>query len=283
MRDSSGEPGHRPAADSACAVAAIVVAAGTGERLGAGRPKALVEVGGRPLLGWALDGLRAAGIDHIVVVAHPEYLDQVAAIAGSASVVPGGATRQESVSAGLAQLTDEPGIVLVHDAARCLTPPDTIELVIRTLQQGARVVIPAIPIVDTLRARTGGVVDRSHLVSVQTPQGFHRDVLEQAHHRGAPGATDDALLAEANGEHVTLVPGSDEAFKVTTPLDLVLAEALVRHRADGAARPAAADGRATGSDIGSVPGASTELGTGSHAAKAAEAADGPDAQAVVGS
>lgn len=213
-------------------VVALVVAAGLGMRLGQALPKALVEVAGRPLLAWALDGLRAAGVSETVVVGPPGHLEEVRRWAPGATVVQGGATRQASVSAGLAALGGRHRFVLVHDAARCFTPPAVIVAVAAALRSGRRVVIPAVPVVDTLRERAGGVLDRSALVAVQTPQGFHRDVLVAAHEGADPEATDDALLAERNGETVHLVPGAEESFKVTTPLHLLLAEALVRGRRD---------------------------------------------------
>lgn len=212
------------------ALGCVLVAAGRGERLGVGRAKALVEVAGRPLLAWALDGLSAAGVEQIVVVGPADDLDEVRRWAPTATVVAGGDTRQESVSSGLAALAADVEFVLVHDAARCLTPPQTIGAVAAALRAGARVVVPALPVIDTLRARAGGVVDRSGLVSVQTPQGFLRSVLERAHAGADPTATDDALLAERDGEHVTLVDGHPEALKVTTPLDLLVAAAVLEQR-----------------------------------------------------
>ena len=146
------------------------------------------------------------------------------------ALVPGGANRQQSVDAGLAALAPDVDRVLVHDAARCLTPPDVFARVLDALAGGATAVVPAVPVVDTLRARAGGVVDRSALVAVQTPQGFARDVLERAHRLGDPDATDDALLAERLGETVTIVDGDAEALKVTTPFDLLIADAVVRTR-----------------------------------------------------
>lgn len=212
---------------TAGSVGCIVVAAGRGERLGAGRAKALVELAGRPLLAWALDGVRAAGIAEVVVVGPEGDLDEVRQWAPDALVVAGGHTRQQSVSAGLAALSADLEWVLVHDAARCLTPPEAIVRVVDALAGGARVVVPALPVVDSLRATAGGAVDRGGLVAVQTPQGFVRSVLERAHTAADPNATDDAGLAESLGETVTLVEGADEALKVTTPLDLVFAGAIL--------------------------------------------------------
>lgn len=211
--------------------ACIIVAAGRGERLGARQAKALVPLEGRPLLAWALDGVRAAGVTRVVVVGPPDDLAEVGRWAPGCTVVAGGATRQQSVTAGLAALADDPvDYLLVHDAARCLTPPKVITAVLAALRQGHRVVIPAVPVVDTLRLRTGGVVDRSALVAVQTPQGFTREVLLAAHSEADPDATDDALLAERGGARVQLVPGHEESVKITTALDLLTAAAIVRSR-----------------------------------------------------
>lgn len=220
------------------AVGCVVVAAGSGQRLGAGRPKALAELAGRPLLAWCLDGVRAAGLGPVVVVGPPDALEETrhvldpAAGAGAPLLVPGGRTRQQSVDAGLAALPAGVDQVLVHDAARCLTPAAVFGRVIAALDRGATAVVPALPVVDTLRARAGGVVDRSALVAVQTPQGFTRDVLRRAHALGDPDATDDALLAERLGERVVIVDGAAEALKVTTPFDLLIADAVLRSRDD---------------------------------------------------
>lgn len=210
-------------------VGLVVVAAGRGERLGAGRPKALVEVAGRPLLAWALDGARAAGLTDVVVVAPPAALDGVRTLAPDAVVVAGGDSRQASVAAGLAALP--PGdLVLVHDAARALVPVAVFAAVVAALRSGADAVVPGVPVTDTLRHLDAGPVDRSRVVAVQTPQGFRRELLERAHAAGDPDATDDAGMVERLGVRVHVVPGSDEGFKVTRPSDVVLAEALLRSR-----------------------------------------------------
>lgn len=205
------------------------MAAGRGERLGARTPKAFVEVDGRPLLAWALDGVRAAGLHDVVVVAPPTHLEAALEISGAALVVPGGDTRQESVAAGLAALPGVP-LVLVHDAARAFVPPSVFAAVLAALEAGEQAVVPGVATSDTLRHLDDGPVDRSRVVAVQTPQGFTRDLLERAHSTGDPLATDDAGLVEALGVRVHVVPGSDEGFKVTRPLDVLLAQALLRAR-----------------------------------------------------
>jgi 2-C-methyl-D-erythritol 4-phosphate cytidylyltransferase len=222
------------AANDQLIVAAIVVAAGDGRRLGADVPKAFVPVGGRTLLEHATSRL----LDHprisaVVVAAPATSLDQVRALVPDAVAVAGGSTRQLSVAAGLAAVAPSVDVVLVHDAARAFVPDAVIDRVIAALDAGADAVVPALPVSDTIRAadpatgELGGLVDRSRLMAMQTPQGFRRDVLAKAH-ADAPGAdaTDDAALVEALGHRVVAVRGDERAFKVTVPLDLALAEAL---------------------------------------------------------
>jgi 2-C-methyl-D-erythritol 4-phosphate cytidylyltransferase len=156
-------------------------------------------------------------------------------------VVVGGSSRQESVERGLSQLGADVEIVLVHDVARFLTPARVFDDVVAAIVEGDDAVIPALPVVDTLKRVDADdlVVDtpaRAELRVVQTPQGFRREVLESAHAEAASagfsGVTDDAGLVERLGLPVRVVPGDDLAFKITRPVDLVLAEALV-HRAEG--------------------------------------------------
>jgi 2-C-methyl-D-erythritol 4-phosphate cytidylyltransferase len=214
---------------------ALILAAGSGERLGVGRPKALVELGGRPLLQWSVDLLRGVGAIERIVVALPLG---VAAPAGTVGVL-GGAVRSESVRLALAAVG--PGDpVLVHDAARPLL---TVELVGQTLaavaSEGVDGVIAAAPVTDTVKRADGeGVVretlDRSSLWAVQTPQVFRRSALERAldvPREVLAQATDDAWLVERAGGTVVVVPAPHENLKVTTPLDLALAEMLLERRA----------------------------------------------------
>jgi 2-C-methyl-D-erythritol 4-phosphate cytidylyltransferase len=228
---------------------ALIVAAGLGERLGLRRPKAFVELAGQPLLYWSLSTLReAAGIDRIVVAMPGQYAtasgtDECSiAFPPSWNVLPvqGGATRSESVRLAL-EAVGPGGPVLVHDAARPLL---SLELVAATLtaagREGVDAAIAATPVTDTIkRAGEGGVVsdtlDRSTLWAVQTPQVFRRDALERALDV-APEilaqATDDAWLVERAGGRVVVVPAPPENLKVTTPLDLALAELLIARRDD---------------------------------------------------
>ena len=227
-------------------LAVLVPAAGIGVRLGPGAPKALRTVGGVPLLSHAVATLRTApSVDLVVVAAPVDDVDEVRALVGVAEsavevvVVAGGATRQQSVALALAALPADVGVVLVHDAARALTPVDVIEAVAHAVRAGADAVVPGIPVSDTVKSvddteRVTATIDRSHLRAVQTPQGFRRSVLAAAHAAAAAdsalAATDDAGLVEQLGFAVDVVPGSDEAFKITRPLDLVLAEALLAAR-----------------------------------------------------
>jgi 2-C-methyl-D-erythritol 4-phosphate cytidylyltransferase len=218
-------------------VAVLVPAAGAGVRLGPGGPKALRLLDGEPLLVHAVRRVAAAPSVRLIVVAAPAAdVDAVAALLAPVApvvVVPGGGERQESVGLALAAVPAEIGIVLVHDAARALTPPDLIESVAAAVRAGRPAVIPVLPVVDTIK-QVGpddvvhGTVDRSVLRSVQTPQGFRHDVLAAAHAAATDPLTDDAGLVEKSGVEVTCVPGSDLALKITRPLDLVLAEALLR-------------------------------------------------------
>ncbi len=258
---------------------ALIVAAGTGERLGADRPKALVELAGRPLFQWSLCTLHeAAGIDKIALAIPRAYtsasgvseLSIALPSAWNAVVVPGGATRSESVRLALAAAG--PGDpVLVHDAARPLL---TTELVAATLaaveREGVDAAIAATPVTDTIKRAAstwaastwaastfpvgssqaipgesgpplrslpvvGETLDRTVLWAAQTPQVFRRDMLERA--LDVPDdvlaqATDDAWLVERSGGRVVVVPAPPENLKVTTALDLALAELLIARRED---------------------------------------------------
>lgn len=217
---------------------AVVPAAGSGERLGAGRPKAFVNLGGKPLLEHALDGLLASGVIDKVVVAVPSALTDEATLlfGGRVQIVAGGSDRTESVGLALVAAGD-PDFVLVHDAARALTPPALIARVVAALTDGHAAVVPGLPLADTIKAVDAngavlGTPERAGLRAVQTPQGFRTDVLRRAHQRAGSGAvTDDASLVEQIGTPVQIVEGDPLAFKITTPLDLLLAEAVLARAA----------------------------------------------------
>ena len=217
-------------------VGALVPAAGLGVRLGPGAPKALRELAGEPLLVHAVRGLRAApSVGPVVVAATDVPLVSELLAPYEVVVVQGGAERQDSVRLALAALDPAADLVLVHDAARCLTPVSVVEAVVACLRTGAEAVVPVLPVADTVKQVSGDTVvttlDRASLRAVQTPQGFAREVLQRAHASGLTARTDDAGLVEALGGTVTTVPGSEEAFKVTRPLDLLLAEAVLAARA----------------------------------------------------
>ncbi|MEO7196096.1 MAG: 2-C-methyl-D-erythritol 4-phosphate cytidylyltransferase [Pseudonocardiaceae bacterium] len=216
-------------------VAALVPAAGQGVRLAAGIPKAFALLNGRPLLWHCVRGLLASGCVEVVVVAVDEYHHDQARAAttesgGRVRIVTGGAHRAASVQAALGAVPDAE-VVLVHDAARCLTPVSVIQAVARAVLAGARAVVPVLPVVDTIKrvdsdGRVVGTVDRDALRVVQTPQGFAADLLRRAHQASSGPVTDDAGLVEALGVTVTTLPGHPHAFKITTPFDLAVAEVV---------------------------------------------------------
>ncbi|HMG30248.1 MAG TPA: 2-C-methyl-D-erythritol 4-phosphate cytidylyltransferase [Jiangellaceae bacterium] len=219
--------------------ACILVAAGRGDRLGPGGPKALRLLLDEPLLVHAVRAAMASGaVDLVAVAASPGDADEVRYLltrhAPHLVVVPGGATRRRSVAAALAALPASVDVVLVHDAARCLAPPALFSAVAKAVLDGADAVVPALPVADTVKQVAGEVVvatlDRSQLRAVQTPQGFRRAVLEHAHATVDEDATDDAGMVERTGVAVRVVPGDEEAFKITRPPDLVFAEAVLVHR-----------------------------------------------------
>lgn len=213
---------------------AVVPAAGSGERLAAGAPKAFVNLSGRPMLEYALEGLRNSGVvDSVVVAVPPNRTDEAKRVfGGDAVIVAGGSDRTESVRLALAAIGDAE-FVLVHDAARALTPPSLIMRVVQALRSGHPAVVPALPVSDTIKAvDANGVVlgtpERSGLRAVQTPQGFRTELLRRAYDRAAAGGfTDDASVVEATGTPVQVVEGDPLAFKITTPTDLLLAQALL--------------------------------------------------------
>lgn len=224
--------------------AIIVVAAGSGTRLAGGAPKAFVGIDTRSILRHALDGVFSAAPMQVVVVAPEGFEGQaesdLRAAAGEradlARVVTGGATRQDSVAAGLAALWGDVDTVLVHDAARALTPPAVIDAVVAVVAavDGGTGVLPMLPVVDTLKKVDGdaiiAAVDRAELAAAQTPQGFPRDLLVSAYAAARDSGieyTDDAALFAAAGHRVRRIPGSERGFKITTPADLERARHLL--------------------------------------------------------
>lgn len=228
-------------------------------RLGAGGPKALRHLHGQPLIAHSARLLASSSAVTTVVVAAPaDDVDHVARLLRSLDldaavhVVAGGATRSQSVLRALQTLGEDVDVVLVHDAARPLTPVGLVDAVDAAVRAGHDAVVPGIALADTIKQVSDsdeeplpvvvGTVDRSVLRAVQTPQGFRRDVLDAAYAaavaEGSLDATDDAGLVERLGHAVAVVPGEETAFKVTRPLDLVLADAVLTQRSaahDGSA------------------------------------------------
>ena len=237
---------------SAPRVGIIVVAAGSGSRLGEPLPKAFVDLSGRSILSRSLDVVFGLGeaVQLVVVAPAPQLAEArsiVAAAAGAASdactVVVGGDTRQRSVAAGLDALQPSVEVVLVHDAARALAPRSLFERVIAAVDATGRGAIPGIPVSDTIkRVDASGTVlatvDRSQLAAVQTPQGFVRAELQAAYSADTEDFTDDAALIQHVGGSVEIVEGDALAFKITTPWDLRRAHQLLTESRD-AGRPAA--------------------------------------------
>jgi 2-C-methyl-D-erythritol 4-phosphate cytidylyltransferase len=253
------------------ATAVIIVAAGSGQRLGYGMPKARVPLGGESILIHALRGVAAAGVARQICVAIPpgdpelhslceafvqdlkdEHRRHAASEPGVqlpvVTMVDGGETRADSVRAAMAGLLPDTRAVLVHDAARALTPESVFHRVAQALAAGALAVIPVMPVVDTVktvRPTTGadaamapelvtGTAPREALRAVQTPQGFDFATLQRAHDAAAlfdagqaAAVTDDAMLVELLGVPVHAVRGASQSLKITTPLDLIIAEGLL--------------------------------------------------------
>lgn len=219
--------------------AIVVVAAGSGTRLDAGAPKAFVGIDGHSVLRHALRGVFAAPTAQVVVVVPAARVGdawtEVREAAGDrrelATVVAGGESRQQSVKAGLDAVWPDVDFVLVHDAARALTPPAVFERVIAALVGGEEAVLPVLPVVDTVKRVDGpsvvASVDRTELAAAQTPQGFRIEVLRAALLEADREHTDDAAAVQAAGRTVVTVAGDERAFKITTPPDLERARALV--------------------------------------------------------
>lgn len=217
--------------------AAIIVAAGTGERLGAGKPKAFVSLAGRPMVAHAVAAFAAAASVERIVVVVPAAVDDAAVAGWSSDVIltAGGQTRQESVSAGLDACDADVRVVAVHDAARPLITPSLIDRTITTLTAEWDAVAPGVRVADTLKVVDSRMavlrtIDRVGVWAVQTPQVSTRAMLERVHARiasPADAATDDLSLIERAGGRVRLIEGEPSNFKVTTMEDLAFAEQLL--------------------------------------------------------
>jgi 2-C-methyl-D-erythritol 4-phosphate cytidylyltransferase len=263
MSNSPSSAASQANATAREATAVVVVAAGSGQRLGYGMPKAKVPLGGEAILTHALRGVAAADVASRIYVALPRgdaelrelgeaFGAEIAAALGEAapqvSFVDGGSTRSDSVRSALAALDDGIRFVLIHDAARALAPEAVFHRVAAALASGAQAVIPAIPVVDTVKTVSmtageeaqiapelvTGTAPREQLRAVQTPQGFELSTLLRAHEAAAgfddaqsAAVTDDAMLVEMLGVPVHAVRGASQSLKITTPLDLILAEGLL--------------------------------------------------------
>ncbi|HWL59533.1 MAG TPA: 2-C-methyl-D-erythritol 4-phosphate cytidylyltransferase [Microbacteriaceae bacterium] len=227
------------------AVAVILVAAGSGRRLGLGLPKAFVPLANGTVLEAAISGVRRAGVlAQLIVVAPYDHLQEAARIARRVyrddtdrlvTVIPGGDERADSVAAGLRALAPDVVAVLVHDAARALTPPELFDAVAGLVLKLGCGVVPVLPVVDTVKrvlrdGEIAGTLDRRDLALAQTPQGFPRGRLEAAYRLMGPAATtytDDAAIYSAAGHRVVTTTGRDRAFKITHPQDLRRAETIL--------------------------------------------------------
>lgn len=219
---------------------ALLVAAGAGERLGGDRPKAFVGLSGRPLLAEATERLdRTDWVDRIVIASAAGWEEPAMLLAEElaankvVAVVTGGSSRAESVRAALEQVPDEALVVLVHDAARPLLGEDVIERVLAPLAEGFDGAVPGLPVADTVKRvdRSGFVretLDRSELVTVQTPQAFTAPALRRAFAGDLSDATDCASLVERAGGRIRVVDGDPRLIKITTPADLAHVERLLR-------------------------------------------------------
>lgn len=221
----------------------IVVAAGRSERMG-GVDKIFAQVSGRPLLAWTLGAFkRCEAIDAVVVVAAPDAIERMQQFVREwrftsvVEIVPGGETRQASVRAGL-DAAQGAAVVVIHDAARLMVTPELIARGIELARESGAAVC-AVPSRDTVKEADGdppmvrSTPERSRMWLAQTPQVFARDLLLRAHDGSSPAAasaTDDAALVEALGHDVRLYEGASWNIKVTTPEDVVIAEALLRER-----------------------------------------------------
>jgi 2-C-methyl-D-erythritol 4-phosphate cytidylyltransferase len=217
---------------------AILAAAGSGERLGADRPKAFVRLGDRPLLAESLERLDASvWVDAIVVAAPPEWEEPSILLAEElgcskvSSCVTGGATRADSVQLALAEVPEEAAVVLVHDAARPLVDEDVVERVLTALNEGWDGAVPALPVADTVKRVEGERVvetlDREAVRVVQTPQAFVAQILRDACRGDVSGTSDCASLVEARGGRVKVVDGDQRLLKITDAEDLERVAALL--------------------------------------------------------
>ncbi len=205
----------------------VIVAGGSGLRFGS--RKQFADLAGRSVLQRSVDAAASVSEGVVIVVPEDTVSDIEVTARADVRVVAGGQTRAESVRCGIAAVPADAAVLLVHDAARPLATPELFARVVAAVRNGSNAVIPAVAVADTIRHVDGGVVDRSRLLAVQTPQGFDATTLRSAH-ASAGEATDDATLVEASGHLVETIDGEAENRKLTEPTDLVTATALIEHR-----------------------------------------------------
>ena len=221
-------------------VAAIIPAAGSGVRLGADVPKAFLELAGLSLLTRSAHAMSTVA-DVVIVAAPADALDaaieQLSEVDAEIHVVAGGEHRQESVANALRIVPEDVSIVLVHDAARPLVPNEVSQNIVVAIRNGAKAVIPVLPLVDTIKRVNNQdvaieTVDRNQLRRVQTPQGFDRATLDLAYRNPEVVATDDAGLMDALGIEVCTVPGDERSLKITTLSDVKQALSLLEEASE---------------------------------------------------
>lgn len=220
-------------------VSCIIVAAGSGVRLGAKSPKAFVKINGKPMLEYSLKAYQdCTGVTEIVLVKPPSYqfngLKYFERYSKLATIVSGGKERLDSVRAGLNAVSPKADIILLHDAARPLIKPEQIASVVSAVKKHGAAIL-ASPVTDTVKKADKdwikATVDRSGLWKAQTPQGFNKDILARSHftQRSKP-VTDDSQLVEMIRGKVFIVPGDDSNIKITTPIDLEIASCLLKRK-----------------------------------------------------
>ena len=225
-------------------IAVILVAAGDGSRLQAGIPKALVKISDKTLLEHALENiLQVQDLVQVVVASHEDRVEEFASIAKAfagdkveLAFTPGGLSRQGSIANALKEVTSSADVVLIHDAARCFAPAAVFDRVARAVIETGSAVIPALPVVDTIKNVNQdvvlGTVDRDGLRIAQTPQGFSREQIIKGYEAASADFTDDASLLQAQGALVSSVLGDAMAFKITVQADLEYAELLLGNKVE---------------------------------------------------
>jgi len=215
---------------------AVIVAGGRGTRFG--QPKQYADLAGSRVIDRAVAAARPTCDGVVVVLPGPDV--GTVAVPGADVVVPGGATRSESVRAGIGAVPDGADVIVVHDAARPLAAAELWEAAVAAVVAGADAAVPGVAVIDTIKRVAHGAVvetlDRTELVAVQTPQAFRAAVLRAAHRAGGE-ATDDAALVEMTGGRVVVVVGDPDNLKVTRPADLDQAAALVARSTPAAGGP----------------------------------------------